>query len=170
MPKYATYSNQCYRFLWSVCSFFLFRLSLRPFHAWRRLVLNLFGANLHPSARVYPTTVIYDPRKLTMGSNSCLADHVICYNVDHVHISPGSTISQFTHLCTAGHDIAGAGFPLKTAPIFVGPDVWVCANCFISPGAVLANNSVLLPCSCLVKCTLPYSIFSGVPASFKKYL
>lgn len=170
MPKYATFSNQFYRFLWSVCSLFLFRLSFRPLHAWRRLVLNSFGANLHPSARVYPTTVIYDPRKLTMGPNSCLADHVICYNVDHVHISSGSTISQYTHLCTAGHDITAADFPLKSAPIFVGSDVWVCANCFISPGAVLANNSVLLPCSCLVKSTFPHSIFAGVPATLKKYL
>ena len=169
MPKYSSYANQCYRLVWSVCSLLFIRLSLRPFYEWRCFVLNLFGANLHSSARIYPTTIIYDPRKLIMGPNSCMADHVICYNVDFVHISSGSTISQYTHLCTAGHDISGPEFSLTTSPILIGSHVWVCSNCFVSPGSILADNSVLLPCSCLVKCTYPNSIFSGVPAKLMKY-
>ena len=169
MPRYSSFSNQYYRLLWSVCSLLFVRLSLRPFFAWRRFILNLFGAKLHASARIYPTTVIYDPRKLSMGPNSCIADHVNCYNVDFVQISSGSTVSQFTHLCTAGHDIRSADFTLTTAPIVIGNNVWVCSNCFVSPGAVLADNSILLPCSCLAKCTFPNSIFSGVPAKLKSY-
>lgn len=169
MPRYQSYANQTYRIVWSVCSLVFIRLSLRPFFAWRRWVLVLFGAKMAKTARVYPTTVIHDPRKLVMGSSSCLADHVKCYNVDYVIISSGSTVSQYSMLCTAGHDISEYSFRLVTDPIKIGSNVWVCSNCFISPGAVLADGSVLLPCSCLVKDTYPNSIFAGVPARFKKY-
>ena len=47
------------RLTWSLVWGLLGRWTPAPFHGWRRFLLRLFGADLHPTARVYPGGV-YD--------------------------------------------------------------------------------------------------------------
>ena len=60
--------------LWSVTYVLLFRPSPRNFHKWRNWLLRLFGATLHPSARVYPRARIWVPSNLEMGPFATIID------------------------------------------------------------------------------------------------
>lgn len=166
--RYSSYSDQLYRFAWNICCLMFFRYSFRTMFFWRRSLLRFFGASIHQTSRVYPSAFIYNPSKLTMHANSCMADYVCCYNVDSVTICENVTVSQYTHICTAGHDYRLTAFPLISKPIVFSPGTWICANCFVSPGVVTAENTVLLPFSCLAMSTLKDSVYGGVPAKFVK--
>ena len=43
-----TLGNRLRRLVWNITWLLLFRLSPRPFHAWRAMLLRLFGATLGP--------------------------------------------------------------------------------------------------------------------------
>jgi putative colanic acid biosynthesis acetyltransferase WcaF len=78
-----------------------------------------------------------------MGEHSCLGDDVDCYSVDKVTIGTNSTVSQYSFLCTASHDIESVGFELITAPINIGENVWIAADVFVCPGVSIGNNAVV---------------------------
>src|SRR5262249_45626900 len=58
--------NRLGRVLWAFTYTLLFRLSPRPLHRWRNLLLRLFGAKLHPTSRVYPRARVWAPWNLVM--------------------------------------------------------------------------------------------------------
>src|ERR1051326_3959083 len=72
--------NRCGRLLWAFVWGVLFRMSPRPFHAWRRMVLRCFGARVGPGAHIYPGAVIWAPWNVEFGSGCGIADGVILYS------------------------------------------------------------------------------------------
>lgn len=46
--------NRFGRAAWGLVYVLLFRTTPRNFHGWRNLLLRVFGAKLHRTARVYP--------------------------------------------------------------------------------------------------------------------
>jgi putative colanic acid biosynthesis acetyltransferase WcaF len=52
-------------------------------------------------------------------------------------------ISQGTHLCTGTHDYNKPEFPLVTAPISVGNEAWLAAECFVLPGVEIGEGAVI---------------------------
>ena len=53
---------------------------------WKRTLLRLFGAKIHPTAVVYSSAKVYYPANLVMEEYACLASGVDCYNVASIHI------------------------------------------------------------------------------------
>ncbi|MGE5645993.1 MAG: putative colanic acid biosynthesis acetyltransferase [Acidobacteriota bacterium] len=152
------------RALWSVVYTLLFRPSPRPFHAWRRLLLRLFGAALAPGARVYPTARIWAPWNLEMGRNACLGSGVDCYNVARITIGGHATVSQYSYLCAATHDISTLRMPLVAEPIEVGPFAWVCADVFVGPGVTIGEGAVAGARSSVYRDVEPWTVVAGNPA------
>lgn len=101
-------------FVWSMGTWFLPRSMGMP---WKRMLLRIFGAKIHPKANIYSSVKVYYPANLTMEENSCLASDVDCYNVDMITIGANTTVSQGAYLCTASHDITNPLNPLITAPL-----------------------------------------------------
>gem|GEM_PF-4082415 len=105
-----------------------------------------------------------------MHEDSTLAFGVICYNPALVSIGRHSTVSQFSHLCTAGHDYEhpdarrSAKFPLVVGPITIGNHVWITADSFISPDVTIADWVVVLPRSVVTKSIFESQVVGGVPA------
>ena len=87
-------ANQFARALWGITYALLFRPSPRPFHAWRRMLLRLFGARVEKGAHPYPTCRIWAPWNLVMGAHSSLADRSDCYSVARVILEERVTVSQ----------------------------------------------------------------------------
>lgn len=83
-PSPHPYWNRIGRVLWAFTWLVLFRPSPRPFHTWRRWLLQLFGAQISKEAHPYPSARIWAPWNLIMEEGSCLGDHVDCYSVDRV--------------------------------------------------------------------------------------
>ena len=149
--------------LWPLTTWFLPR-SLGM--GWKRLLLRMFGAKVHPTAQVYSSARIYYPANLTMEAYSCLADGVECYNVAPVTVGAHSTISQGTLLCTASHDITDSHHRLVTAPIVVEDQVWIGARAYIGMGVVVRQGAVVGATASVYKTVEPWTVVGGNPARF----
>src|SRR5262245_20731735 len=104
-PSVHSLWNKVARVLWKFVWLFLYRPSPKILHGWRRFLLRLFGAKVGEGVCAYPSAKIWAPWNLELGDYTCLSHDVDCYCVDRIQIGDHATISQYSYLCTAGHDI-----------------------------------------------------------------
>lgn len=156
--------NKLARALWGVVQPTLFRCSPRPLHAWRRLLLSLFGADMAPGSKVLPRARVWGPWNLTMGRNATIGDDVDVYCVDRITIGDNTTVSQYSYLCGATHDHEHPRFPLVPMPITIGASVWVAADCFVGPGVIIGEGTVVGARSTVVKDLPEWMVCAGSPA------
>ncbi len=167
VSRYASplgWRNKLGRALWGVVWALLFRPSPRPCFAWRRWLLRCFGARIGKGVNVHASCRVWAPWNLEMGDYSCLAFHVDCYCVDRVRIGAHATVSQYSYLCTASHDIRDPHMRLITATIDIGDGAWVCAGAFVGPGVVLGEGAVAAARAVVVKEVAPWTVVGGNPA------
>lgn len=161
--------HQIVRFIWGI----VWGLFARPLPrslglGWKRALLRLFGAKIHPTAVIYSSAKVYFPQNLIMDAYSCLASDVDCYNVDIIHIGANTTISQGAFLCTASHDISNPLNPLITAPIIIEDQAWVAADAFVSMGVTIGQGAVVGARAAVFKDVEPWNIVGGNPAKVIK--
>ncbi len=156
--------NRLARVSWGVVQATLFRLSPRPAHRWRNALLRLFGADLHPTARVYPRARVWGPWNLTMGRHATIADDVDVYCVDRITIGERSVVSQYAYLCGATHDHTLRSRPLIPRPITIGNGVWVAADVFVGPGVTIGDDTVVGARSSVFNDLPAMKICTGSPA------
>jgi putative colanic acid biosynthesis acetyltransferase WcaF len=161
--------NQIARFVWTIV-WTVFALPFpRSFgNRWKLFLLRLFGAKVHPTAKIYSSVRIYMPWNLEMEEYSCLSPEVDCYNVAKVKIGSHSTVSQKTYLCTASHDITKSHNPLITAPIIIEDQAWIGASAFIGMGVTIGQGSVVGATASVYKDVEAWSVVGGNPAKFIK--
>lgn len=135
---------------------------------WKRFLLRLFGAKIHPTAVVYSSAKVYYPANLEMEAYSCLASDVDCYNVALIHLGANTTVSQGAYLCTASHDITNPLNPLITAPIVLEDQAWVGAKAFIGMGVHIGQGAVVGATASVYKNVEPWTVVGGNPAKFLK--
>jgi putative colanic acid biosynthesis acetyltransferase WcaF len=157
-------ANRLFRQAWSVVWLFLFRPSPRIFHGWRRFLLRLFGARLGHKAVVHASARIWAPWNLEMGPFSCLSHGVDCYAVDRIRIGAYATVSQYSFLCAASHDIDSPDMTLTTAPIEIGDHAWVAADAFVGPGVTLGEGAVVGARASVFRDVAPWTVVAGNPA------
>lgn len=135
-----------------------------PLHGWRRMLLRLFGADIHPTARVYPGAKVWYPPNLKMGRYATLGRSSDCYCMALITLEDFALVSQGAHLCAGTHDIDDANFQLKAFPITVGARAWVAAEAFVGPGVLVGEGAVLGARSVTVKNLDPWGVYAGNPA------
>lgn len=161
--------NQFIRLLWSWVWAIFARPLPRSFGSgWKRFLLRLFGAKIHPTAIIYSSAKVYYPANLVMDAYSCLASEVDCYNVDLIIIGANTTVSQGAYLCTASHDITNSLNPLITAPIAIEDQVWIAAGAFVSMGVTVRQGAVVGARAAVFKDVEPWTVVGGNPAKFIK--
>jgi putative colanic acid biosynthesis acetyltransferase WcaF len=142
----------------------LFRTTPTPLHAWRRLLLRLFGATVGRRVGVYPTTKIWAPWNLEIGDGATIGGGSSLYNVDKIRIGRAAVVSQGAHLCTASHDHNSEGFDLISAPIEISENAWVCAEAFVGPGVSLEEGAVAAARAVVVRSVDARKVVAGNPA------
>lgn len=157
--------NRARRALWSLVWLFLFRPSPRTCHAWRRLLLRLFGARVGSRVCVYPSCRIWAPWNLEIGDYSRIGDYVDCYCVDKIKIGAHATVSQYSYLCTATHDVNDPGMALVTKPIEICDGGWVCADVYVGPGVTIGEGAVTGARSVVIKDVEQGTVVAGNPAT-----
>ncbi len=167
-PSAHSWGNRVMRVLWSWVWLLLFRPSPRLCFAWRRALLRAFGACVGRGVHVYPSCQIWAPWNLHMGDHSCMADHVICYNVAPVRIGEHCVVSQHSHLCTASHDYEHAQLPLTMTDIHLHDQVWICTDVFVGPGVTVGQGTVVGARSSVYRTLAPWLVAAGNPARFIK--
>lgn len=137
-----TRREQLGRILWA-CAHPLFALSPRPFWAWRRFLLRLFGARIGRAVHVYPSVRIAIPWNLTVGDYSAMGDRAIVYSLGRISLGARVTVSQGAHLCAGTHDYRDPAMPLLKLPITIEDDAWICAEAFIGPGVRVHQKAIV---------------------------
>ena len=156
--------NRALRAIWNVVYRLLFWPSPRPLHAWRAMLLRLFGAKLGPGCHIYPKSKIWAPWNLICEDVVAIADGAIIYNPDTITIMSHAIISQEAYLCGATHDYNYTAFKMISKPIIIEPYAWVGARASVLMGVTIKKGAVLALGSITSKDLEPWSIYAGIPA------
>ena len=152
------------RFLWQLVYLFLYRTSPRPLHAWRALLLRVFGAKLGPGCHFYPSGKVWAPWNLTCEDCCTLADEAEIYNPSLIYLESHCIISQQAFICGATHDYNHPDFPMISYSMRLGKYSWICARASVSPGVGVGAGAVLGLGSVAYDDLEPWTVYSGVPA------
>ncbi len=163
-PSPHSFVNKVARVIWGTVWCLLFRPSPRICFGWRRWLLRAFGAKIGKNARISPSVVIWGPWNLTVGDESAIAHHVDCYCVDKLVIGNRATVSQYTFLCTASHDISDPNMKLISSPIVLGDQCWVCSGVFVGPGITVHEGAVLGAMSVVTRDAEAWTVYAGNPS------
>ncbi|MBR0552111.1 putative colanic acid biosynthesis acetyltransferase [Stakelama marina] len=159
-----TWKNIILRALWALCWMLLCRWNPPQLYAWRRLVLNLWGAKVAKGARVYPSAYIWYPSNLEIGEGAVLGWNVHCYCMAKVVLEPYAEVAQFVHLVTGTHDFDSETFQLQTRPIRICSHAWLASSSFVGPGVTVGEGAVLGARGVAMKDLEPWTVYAGNPA------
>jgi len=157
------WSEQLRRIAWAFGRWLLV-LSPRPFFAWRRAILRLFGAKVGSHVNVHPSTHLYMPWNVELGDWSALGENVLIYSLGKVTIGRNVTISYRSHVCAGTHDFSDPTLPLLKPPVTLEDDVWVGTDAFIGPGVFVRYGALVAARAVVVKDVEPLAIVAGNPA------
>lgn len=171
-PGYVSGSIKIKRVVWNIVAAFLFRPFITPvFRKWRIALLRMFGAKVEWDANVYASVKIWAPWMLQMGHRACLGPEVICYNQDWVVLEDDAIVSQYSYLCTAGHDVDHANTAdsgLITAPIVLRRGAWVGSRAYIGMEVEIGEGAVVGATASVYKSVEPWTVVGGNPAKVIK--
>ncbi len=157
--------NRLGRAAWALAYALLFRPSPRPFHAWRALLLRLFGARIGPHVHVYPSVRVWAPWNLEIEGHAGVGDGAILYCMGPLRIGHHCVVSQGAHLCGGSHDVDSDNFQLVAGPIQLAPYVWICAEAFVCPDVRIAEGVVVGARSVVTRdIREPWTVHAGNPA------
>ena len=161
------------RLLWNAVYYMLFiPFPTKIFWPWRWLLLKFFGADVSFKAMVYSSVRIWAPWNLKMEDYSCLGPHVICYNQDVVELGERSVVSQYSFLCTAGHDsetVNNAQSGLIIAPIKVNSCSWIGVRAYLNMGVEIGEGAIVGATASVYKDVEPWTIVGGNPAKIIRH-
>jgi putative colanic acid biosynthesis acetyltransferase WcaF len=157
-------SNRLRRVLWNIVYAVLYRLSPRPFHAWRAMLLRLFGAKLGPACHFYPRARVWAPWNLICEERVSVADDAELYNPSPLYMGSHCIVSQGAYICGATHEYNNPEFRLVHFPMRLGPYSWVCARATVNPGVNLGAGAILALGSVAPRDLEPFGIYAGIPA------
>lgn len=99
-----------------------------------------------------------------MGEGACIADDVDVYCVAPITLGRFATVSQYSYLCAASHDLEDVHHPLTTAPITIEDRAWVAADVFIAPGVTIHAGAVVGARSAVFDDLPEWTVCAGTPA------
>lgn len=143
---------------------FFFRTSPRPFHAWRSMLLRMFGAKLAPNCHFYPKCRVWAPWNLVCEDAVGVGNDAELYNPSVLTIGSHAVISQGAYLCGATHLYNEPSFRLVSYPMRIGAYSWICAHATVSPGVNVGDGAILALGSIATKDLEPFGIYAGMPA------
>jgi putative colanic acid biosynthesis acetyltransferase WcaF len=153
------------RVLWNICWLLFYRSSPRPMHAWRSMLLRLFGAKMGPNCHFYPGARIWAPWNLVCEDSVTAGDGAEIYNPAPLYFGSHAIVSQGAYICGATHDFNDPAFPLLAYSMSIGAYAWVCARASVGPGVDMGEGAVLGLGSVATRDLEPWTVYAGVPAT-----
>lgn len=154
--------------VWSMVWGLFYSWTPKPLNKWRIFLLSLFGARLAKDVFLYPSSKVYVPWLLKMGSKSCLGPYSEVYNLGPVELKERVTVSQYAYICNGTHDLSDLRSPLMVGDVCIEHDVFIGARAFIMPGIHIAEFAVIGACAVVTKDVDAYEMVGGNPARFLK--
>ena len=153
---------------WRIVNGTVYRFSPFFFRGWRRGLLRLFGADIHPTSSPNRLSIIDCPWNLKLGAFSSLGPRSWIYALNHITIGEKTCIGDGVKILTGTHDISDCHFSLVTAPITIGDCCWVATSATILPGVIVHEGGVVGACSVVTKNVESWTVVAGNPARLVK--
>lgn len=135
----------------------------------KALFLKVNGATIGERVIFYPGVWIAPGSNLHLGDDVDLALDVLITTSGGVRIGARTLVGYRSQILSANHTIPpnrgrifGSGH--DKAPVDIGQDVWIGANCLILPGVTVGEGAVIAGGSVVVRDVGAYEIVGGVPA------
>jgi putative colanic acid biosynthesis acetyltransferase WcaF len=157
-------SNRLRRLVWNTAWLLLYRPSPRTFHAWRAMLLRLFGAKLGPDCHFYPAAKVWAPWNLICADHVAAGDGAEIYNPAPIQLDSHVILSQDCYLCGATHDYNDPEFPLLAYKMHIERYAWICARASVAPGVHIGEGAVLGLGAVAMQDLKPWTVYSGNPA------
>ncbi|RNL67217.1 WcaF family extracellular polysaccharide biosynthesis acetyltransferase [Zhongshania marina] len=164
LPKGFRGRNAVYVQLWWIVQSSFFKCSPQVLYPWRRFLLRLFGAKIGRNVLIRPTVKITYPWKVEIGEYAQIGDGVELYSLGEIYIGRHAVVSQGSYVCTGSHDHTQIDFPIFAKKIIIESEVWISAQCFISPGVTVGRGAFCLPRSLVTKDIPEGKVVAGHPA------
>ncbi len=152
------------RLLWQTAYLLLYRPTPRPMHAWRSMLLRLFGARMGRGCHFYPSGKVWAPWNLVCEDCCTLADQAEIYNPSLIYLESHCIVSQQAYICGATHDYNHPDFPMVSYSMRLGGYSWICARACVSPGVNVGEGAVLGLGAVAGQDLDPWTVYGGVPA------
>ena len=156
--------DQVRRLIWNMCWALFYRMSPRPLHSWRSLLLRLFGATMGPNCHFYPRSKVWAPWNLICADQVTAADGAEIYNPAPITLGSHAILSQDAYVCAATHDYDDPAFPLIAYAMNIGAYAWVCARASVAPGVNMGEGAVLGLGSVATRNLEAWTVYAGAPA------
>ncbi len=137
------------------------------------LFLKIMGAKFGRGVVIYPGVWISPGRNLVIGDHVDLAKDVLITSSGGVTIGDRALIGYRTQIISSNHTIPliGQPFPIsgdEHKHVTIEKDVWIGANCIITPGVNIREGAVVAGGSVVTKDVPANAIVGGVPAKLIK--
>jgi len=131
--------------------------------------LRSMGAEIGRRVVFYPGVWISTGRSLRIGDDVDLALQVIITTDGGVEIGERTLIGYRTQILSQNHRVPALTESIfdsgvRRAPVTIGRDVWIGANCVILPGVTIGEGAVIGAGSVVVRDLPPFVIAAGTPA------
>lgn len=139
----------------------------------KQSLLVVMGAKFGKGVVIYPGVWIAPGRNLVVGDDVDFAKDVLITTSGGVEIGDRVLIGYRTQIISANHSIPPIGqpFPISgdsKAKVTIEKDVWIGANCVITPGVTVGEGAVVAAGSVVTNNVQPNAIVGGVPAKMIK--
>ena len=163
-----TWHSKLYGVLWRLAEFVFVSNQLQVYTGLRVLVLRWFGATIGSDCVLPPFRVRF-PYNLSIGDRCWIGEQVSIYNPAKLTIGSDSALNQECLIVTGSHDLAT--MDETVSPITIGTAVWLSSRTIIisdSAGITIGDGVVVTPGSVISR-SLPGStdgartIYGGNP-------
>lgn len=139
----------------------------------KKLFLQAVGAKIGKRVVMYPGLWISPGRGLEIQDDVDLAKDVLITTSGGVFLGERTLIGYRTQIFSSNHTIPPIGLPFpvsgdKHQKVIILNDVWIGANCIITPGVTINEGAVIAAGSVVTKDVVANSIVGGVPAKIIK--
>lgn len=156
-------------------SFLIFMLPrFRTLNYFKGLYLRMFfKAKVGKRIVFYPNIWIFTGRNLILGDDVDLATGVLITTDGGVDIGARTLVGYGTKILSSNHNVPKLPARIfnsghTKAPVKIGNDVWIGANCIILPGVTIADGVIVAAGSVVTK-DIPANVFiGGIPAKIIK--
>ncbi|MGR0306248.1 acyltransferase [Acinetobacter beijerinckii] len=146
----------------------------RLFNYFKSLYLRVFfKAKIGRRVIFYPDIWIFTGRKLILGDDVDLATGVLITTDGGVSIGDRTLVGYGTKILSSNHNVPKLPDRIfdsghTKAPVMIGNDAWLGANCIILPGVTIGDGAVVAAGSVVTK-DVPANVFvGGIPAKIIK--
>lgn len=138
---------------------------LRRVEGWRAQALLRRCASVGSQVRLRMPVVIYDPERLSLGSQVDVGEFVVLRASGGLSIGDRVLIAAHALLTTRGHprDLPRWG-RVEDAPIRLEDDVWIGAGAIVLPGVTIGRGSIVAAGAVVAADVPAGSVVAGVPA------